>query len=140
MGVCRIKPITPNTALWGIFLNVTGIVLSVIFQSAAIVCAKYAGSISLGRGVASIIINPWYAGQLVALGMQTICWILVLRRLPLSFVYPFMSLVFPLNLVLAWLFFQEKVQVNHIVGTVLIVCGVVIIAMKEPEWPIASWK
>ena len=133
MGVCRIKPITPNTAFLGIFLNVTGIALSIIFQSAAIVCAKYAGLISLGEGVASIIINPWYAGQLVALGMQTICWVLVLRRLPLSFVYPFMSLVFPLNLVLAWFFFQEKVQANHIVGTVLIVCGVVIIAMKDPE-------
>lgn len=115
------------------FLNVTGVALCIILQSAAIVCAKYAGSISLGGGVASIIINPWYAGQLAALGMQTICWILVLRRLPLSFVYPFMSLVFPLNLVLAWLFFQEKVQFNHIVGTILIICGVVIIAMKVPE-------
>jgi drug/metabolite transporter (DMT)-like permease len=115
------------------FLNVTGIALCIIFQSAAVVCAKYAGSISLGRGVAAIIINPWYAGQLAALSMQTICWILILRRLPLSFVYPFMSLVFPLNLVLALLFFQEKVQFNHIVGTILIVCGVVIIAMKVPE-------
>lgn len=133
MGAHRIKSITSNTASLGIFLNVTGIALCIIFQSAALVCAKYAGSVSLGMGVASIIINPWYAGQLAALGMQTICWILVLRRLPLSFVYPFMSLVFPLNLVLAWLFFQEKVQYNNIVGTILIVCGVVIIAMKVPE-------
>jgi len=133
LGAHRIKSITSNTASLGIFLNVTGIALCIIFQSAALVCAKYAGSVSLGMGVASIIINPWYAGQLAALGMQTICWILVLRRLPLSFVYPFMSLVFPLNLVLAWLFFQEKVQYNNIVGTILIVCGVVIIAMKVPE-------
>jgi drug/metabolite transporter (DMT)-like permease len=115
---------------------VTGIVcisLSVFFQSSATVFGKMAGNFSLGKNPVFLVINPWYLASIIVLGLQAICWIFVLRRFALSFAYPFMSLIFPLNLIWARLFFKEAIGWNHLCGTVLILVGVVVISREVQE-------
>ncbi len=109
------------------------IALSILFQSSATVLGKMAGLFSVGKAPFFVVINPWYAGSIFVLGLQAICWVLVLRRFALSFAYPFMSLIFPLNLIWAGLFFHETVGWNHLFGTVSILIGVVVISREAQE-------
>jgi multidrug transporter EmrE-like cation transporter len=106
------------------------IALSVLFQTSANVLSRLAGLYSSGKGAAALVINPWYAAMMAALILQAVTWTLVLRKAPLSLAYPFMSLMFPLNLLCAWLLLGESVHVAHIWGTALIVGGVVLVAAE----------
>jgi drug/metabolite transporter (DMT)-like permease len=106
------------------------ILASVFLQSASLLCSKQAGLTGHGHGLLTLVVNPWYFCSLCCLGLQALCWIFVLRRLPLSFAYPFMSLVLPLNLFWAWLLFREQVCAHHFVGTAIILLGVVLVARE----------
>ncbi|RJO68579.1 MAG: hypothetical protein C4523_07485 [Myxococcales bacterium] len=111
----------------------TWILLSILLQSVATACAKQAALTSLGGDWSAFVANPWFAGMLAALIAQTGTWIMALRRLPLSFAYPFMSLTFGLNLLSAWLIFNETIHYAHIAGILLIMTGVGRIARSRPS-------
>ncbi len=102
--------------------------LSVLLRATASVCAKQAAIASSGRPLVTIATNPWYHAQLAVLALQAFCWIMALRRFPLSVAYPFMSLVFALNLVTARVIFREPVHVNQGLGILIIITGVLLIA------------
>ena len=90
--------------------------------------AKQAAITSVGLGLMGIVLNIWYLCEFIALFFQAIFWVFALRHFPLNFAYPFMSLVFILNLVAARLIFNEAIEINHIVGILFIISGVFTIA------------
>jgi len=102
----------------------------VLLQSSAAVLAKQAGLASAGRGALAIVCNPWYMAELLALSLHAVCWVMALRRLPLSFAYPLMSLVLPINLVHSRFIFKEPLDGGHVMGTFLIVIGTVLLARE----------
>ncbi len=51
-------------------------------------------------------------------------WLAVLRQVDVTFAYPFISLGFVLVLVLGWAFLGEAVTTSKLVGTALIVAGI----------------
>jgi drug/metabolite transporter (DMT)-like permease len=104
---------------------------AVVLQSAAAVFVKLAGLASVGLGLSGLLINPWLAAIFAALGTQAACWILALRKLPLSFAYPFMSLVLPLNLFAAYFFFGERIGLANLSGMALIVAGIGALSMEK---------
>lgn len=106
------------------------IFLSVLSQAAAAIFAKKAALVSYGGGWAAIVLNGWYMLELMALFCQACCWIMALRNFPLSFAYPFMSLVIGLNLLSAWLFFGEAIAKNHVIGICFVIIGVILIKNK----------
>ena len=101
---------------------------SVLLQSVATTLGKQAGLESVGGGVLVLVLNPWYVGMLVALGLQAVFWFSALRRIELSVAYPFMSLVLPLNLLFAHGVFGEPIAWNHMVGVLIIACGIVVVS------------
>lgn len=104
------------------------VLASVLLQSGAAVCGKQAGLASAGRDIIFIVLNPWLAGVFICLGLQAACWVAALRRLPLSFAYPFMSLVLPINLVCSWLIFAEAISAPNVAGMGVIFLGVLVLA------------
>ncbi len=104
---------------------------SVLLQSLATIFGKQAGVVSAGHGIFDLVINPWYIALLFALGLQAIVWIEALRRLPLSYAYPFMSLVLPLNLLFANVVFGEAIAWNHLIGLLFIVTGVAVVLRES---------
>ncbi len=106
--------------------SITSLGLAILSRSPAFVFAKYAAIATSGEGIATIIVNPWYWAQLGALGSQAVFWMLVLRMMPLSTAYPAMSLVYGLSLTWAWLVFDERVALLHIVGVAIIILGVLV--------------
>ena len=67
----------------------------------------------------------------LGLGMYFIgalVWLLVLARVDVSFAYPFVGLGFILTMLLGFLVLGEVIGVARIIGTLLVVCGVVLIS------------
>jgi len=64
----------------------------------------------------------WAALSLAAIAL--LFWLLVLRRYSLSYVYPFISLTFPLVALLSFVALNERLTIGQMVGLGFIVVGV----------------
>ena len=68
---------------------------------------------------------------LVAWAASTLCWLFVLRVAPLSRAYGLTSLTYVLIFLASVFVFGEQVRRLHVVGTVLIVIGIVCLLYGE---------
>jgi uncharacterized membrane protein len=50
-----------------------------------------------------------------------------MTRFELNYAYPFMSLAFIIVMVLSVLFFQEQLTLNRVIGTLLVVGGLMVV-------------
>jgi drug/metabolite transporter (DMT)-like permease len=69
-----------------------------------------------------LLIETW--GGLLTYGLSAVCWLWVLSRASLSFVYPILSLSFPIVVCLSAIFFSEPILPMRWVGVGAIVVGV----------------
>ena len=58
-------------------------------------------------------------------------WLYILKKLPLSFAYPLMSASYPIILLFSYLFFGEFASVNKMLGSLLIMTGVIIVGLEK---------
>jgi drug/metabolite transporter (DMT)-like permease len=68
----------------------------------------------------------WLA--LALYGVATLLWVRILTTVPLSRAYPFMALAFVLVPAAGYLVFSEPITTRLVVGTALIVAGVLVVA------------
>jgi drug/metabolite transporter (DMT)-like permease len=59
-------------------------------------------------------------------GGATLIWVYVLRQVPLSAAYVFMSLSFIIVPLLGWLLFKESLTARYFMGMALIVAGILL--------------
>ena len=107
-----------------LFVTFGSLILAVLARSLAFVFAKYAALETAGSSFIAIIFNPWYLGELAALGAQALFWIRALKFLELSVAYQAMAMVYALNLGWSWYLFNETVTLAHVIGCGLIIIGV----------------
>ncbi len=100
------------------------IALSVTFRSAAELVSKAAAIQSTVDG--GTFFNFWLFLVFAFLLLQTAAWTVALKKLPLVFAYPFMSLALPLTFFGSVALFDEAVSPQRVVGICLIVCGIVL--------------
>lgn len=105
------------------------ITLAIVFRSLASILAKKTAL--QDAAFPAMLLSPWYLGALASLFLQSVWWILTLRHLPLNVAYPFLSLVFVINLATAAVVFGETVHPNQIGGILLIVGGVFLIGLSQ---------
>ena len=91
--------------------------------------------LTLGQGAARAGAHSgvpgWYLVSYLALLARGVVWIAVLRRFPLSFAYPMMSLGYILILLLSVFGFGEALPRGAAVGVPLILFGVALIKRGE---------
>jgi len=104
------------------------ILLTIALRSMAAACAKQAALTSVGHGLLAMVVNVWFVAEIFALFLQAVTWAFVLRRHALSVAYPFISLVFAINVAIAWLVFGETIRFQHILGIAVILVGVAIVS------------
>jgi multidrug transporter EmrE-like cation transporter len=68
--------------------------------------------------------SVWMWCAIVLAGLSFMAWMLVLKRVPLSFAYPFVSLTFPLVVIGSVAIFGEKVNTPQLIGLGLIIVGI----------------
>lgn len=87
--------------------------------------------VAMGPGGASYValfFDPmFYLAGLIFI-VQAVVWLLVLRRFALYVAYPFTSITFITILVSGAFFFDEPITLGNLLGTLVIMLGVVVIA------------
>ena len=82
--------------------------------------------------VVLFLFRPWVILALAATFFSGIAWIIAMTRLELSYAYPYLALPFiVVPLAAAWLF-HEQIQINQIIGTIIILTGIAI-ALNHPN-------
>ncbi len=76
--------------------------------------------------LARLLANPWVLSALAAGLLASVSWMAAMTRLELSHAYPFMSLAFILVMVCSAWFFSEPITPLKLIGTALVVLGIVI--------------
>lgn len=84
------------------------------------------GGFSLGSLI-TLAVNPVFVVALAVYGVGTIIWIYVLRSVPLTIAYSFMGLTFCFVPLMAHLAFGEPLHLRYLLGTLLIIAGLVTI-------------
>ncbi|WP_242109657.1 EamA family transporter [Luteimonas aquatica] len=79
--------------------------------------------------LAHMLLNPWVLSGLGAAFAGSLCWMLALKKLPLSTAYPFTASSFLLIMLYAALFLGEPVTLGKALGTTLIVAGIVVMSL-----------
>lgn len=90
--------------------------------------ADFSGKV---RFILSLLTNPWVISGVFATLMAGIAWMLAMTRFEVSYAYPFVGLSFILIMILSALIFGETIGVYKVVGTMLVVAGVIIAALEK---------
>jgi len=80
------------------------------------------------RAILTLLLNPWVISAFAAAFGASLCWMAAIGRMPLSKAYPFTALSFPLVAVLTVWLFRESFDSHKIVGTALIILGVIVLS------------
>jgi len=78
-------------------------------------------------GIVSMFMNPLVFLGLCMYGLSTIFWLIALSQKDLSYVYPFIALTFIIVLLLSKFLLHENVGIYRIVGTLVIISGLVLV-------------
>lgn len=106
------------------------IIISILFQASGGICGKYA-SMTINNSPVAIISSPFYFASLGSMVLQAIFWQQALKHYPLSFTYPFMSLVNFVVLFSAFFLFGETITVYNIIGLIIISVGIFVLAQER---------
>ncbi len=106
------------------------ILSSILLQALSGVFSKYAAMMAGGISVA-VILNAFFLLSLVCLAAQAIVWQQALKRFPLSYAYPFLSLVNFAVLLMAYAFFGEPITATNVAGIAVITAGVSVLSQGD---------
>lgn len=76
--------------------------------------------------ILSTLIDPYVISSFAAAFLASLTWIAALTKFQLSYAYPFMSLSFIMVLILSFYIFHEPVTAGKVIGSLLIVAGLII--------------
>lgn len=130
----------PDSSWYNLMRNLRGkkylcfLLLSILIQAFGAICTKYAAesnSTDTFLGVPLYLVI--YVLILGGMGCQVIVWQIALEYYPLSFAYPFRSMVSFLVLISAFLLFHESVSLMNVAGLSVITVGVYFLANDKEE-------
>ena len=73
-------------------------------------------------------LNPWIISGFASAFLASLAWMAAMTRFELNYAYPFMSLAFVIVMVFSVLFLNEAVTAHRVIGTLLVVSGLIVIA------------
>lgn len=73
----------------------------------------------------------YFAGVIAVLGIYAVLWQKVLERMPLNKAFSCKSITIVFALVIAHFLFGEQITMNNIIGTTLIMSGLVVLAVNK---------
>ena len=109
------------------------IILSILLQSLNAIFKKYAATSLHEVTLFAIMTNLFYLLALICLFLQALVWQQALNHYPLSFAYPFMSLVSFVVLLASAVLFHEGITVANIIGLGFISVGITVLSRQADE-------
>lgn len=84
--------------------------------------------IGKAKFVGMLFLNPWIISSIVATLLAGISWMLTMTKFEISYAYPWVGLNFVLMLLFGVLLFAESFNLAKLMGTVLVITGIILIA------------
>ncbi|MDH5184780.1 MAG: EamA family transporter [Gammaproteobacteria bacterium] len=78
--------------------------------------------------IINLLLNPWVISGVVATFLAGVSWMLAMTKFEISYAFPFISLNYILILFAAFILFGETFSMVKIIGTTLVVVGLLVIA------------
>lgn len=78
--------------------------------------------------VLRLFLNPWVLSGIIATFLAGVSWMLAMTKFEISYAYPFVSLNYIIVMIAGFAFFGENVSVTKIIGSIVVVIGIVVIA------------
>ena len=75
--------------------------------------------------------SPYIIFGFIAYGISIILWLWVLSKVDVSLAYPFQALGYIVVTILAWLIFQENINLTRIIALIFISLGLIILAFSS---------
>ncbi|QEE28622.1 EamA family transporter [Terriglobus albidus] len=115
---------TPSLAYsWGI------LAASITSGSFAQITLKHlTNTLAKKQNAGRLVAIPWLGLWVILFGLATVCWLMALRHLDISYAYPLLSLGYVLVTSLAALLLDEHVSRSHWLAIGLITCGAALVA------------
>lgn len=110
------------------------ILLAILLQSANAIFKKYSAVSLTDATLFAILTNIFYLLALFCLFLQAIVWQQALNHYPLSFAYPFMSLVCFVVLIASAILFQEGITAMNVIGLLFISAGITVLSRQAEEY------
>lgn len=82
------------------------------------------------KGIAFIMM---YGGVLVCLALYAVLWQAVLKKFSLTIAFANKAIVVVWGIVWGWLFFEEAVTWNKIIGAIIIIVGIMMVVRDDDE-------
>ncbi|KKG12180.1 hypothetical protein [Methanosarcina sp. 2.H.A.1B.4] len=109
------------------------IVFSILLQAGSGICGKYAAMTIQEASPFITVTNIYYLLSLVFLVLQAIVWQQALIHYPLSYAYPFISLVNFVILFCSAILFHEQITRYNVLGLLVISFGILILSRSLGE-------
>ena len=129
-NVKKDKIINHNFENTTIFLGWGLIFITVIIIVCGTILSKYVALRYEGASVQRFT-DPIFIGGYILLLVRGFTWMIALKHIPLSKAYPFLSLTFPLILLISIMVFREQFTWYKGAGTILIITGIIINGKKN---------
>jgi multidrug transporter EmrE-like cation transporter len=78
--------------------------------------------------IGHLFLSPWVLSSILATLLAGISWMLTMSRFEISYAYPWIGLNFVLVLLFGVLLFGESISTNKVIGTLLVIAGILVIA------------
>ncbi|MFC0187319.1 EamA family transporter [Fictibacillus aquaticus] len=82
-------------------------------------------------GIIRLLLSPWIFTGIVAYGLATVLWLLILSRVQLSVAYPLQSTAYIIAVIGSYYLFNEPLTIYKVGGCMLIMAGVSIITISQ---------
>ena len=113
---------------------ITSVLLNALAQILLTAGMKNFSNIDLKNNVIqtfiSIALNPYIICCFMSYGISILFWLWVLSKVDVSYAYPFQALGYIVVTILAWLIFQENINLTRIIALIFITLGLIILALS----------
>lgn len=78
--------------------------------------------------IINLLMKPWVLSGIISTFLAGVSWMLAMTRFEVSYAYPFVSLNYILILIASTILFNESLSLNKLIGSVIVISGIIIIA------------
>ncbi len=106
-------------------------ILLTLLNSAITICGQVLWKMAVTKTEGysyKLLMNPFILLGILTYGLSTVLWLYILSKMPFSIAYALTSTTYAFSLFAGYFIFNEAISVYKIIGTTLILAGVIFFA------------
>lgn len=109
------------------YFSIIFLQIIIVIYTLSGICAKFAS----GYNLFSVEFIGFYGLEIIILGLYAVLWQQVLKRFDVSVAYANRSIALIWSLIWSVVFFGERITIGNIIGTIIVILGIVVVNLDE---------